>query len=683
MPIRKRVDVDPLKAFRNHGFRVSPNLGNESQAVGNCVFCGKEGHFYINRETKQWDCKRCGKAGGFQTWLKEIVDYNKNLPTIIDRLKELSLDRGISVDTFLAYDVGFNLETAEYTIPVYRKDGAEETVCNIYRYKIGEKDFRGTAACDAAILNWDLANNFVQLWACEGFWDAMALHENLFKLDKDSKELPLGMPGASMFKPEWLSIFQDKKIGVLYDADEAGRTGELKAYNMLKRCTSDLSFLHWDKSVKDGYDFRDLYIDESTIAYDYIVARMNEFPQGVDTSALNITSNARVYDGTGLTADTVYKHFQKWLYMPDTSLVDVVFGTVIANRQNSDSVWTLLVAPPGATKTSMLESLLEAPDIVYKNQLGAKSLVSGTINAGGADPSLLPKLHQRMLVIEDLTTLMSMPSIYLEEILGILRAAFNGRYERDYGNGRIFRCDCKFGILAGVTPAIEHMMEGHTAVGERFLSYYLPIPRDIKGRRPYLQKARENRGKEKEMKMDLKRISRQALNFSFTDAPNISYEFEDKIMDLAQITSMVRGTVRRERYSSKKEVTNEPYSELGTRLTTQFFGLIDGIGRFRRVSKVGKHEYNIVRKIACGSCPNDRRRFLETMHTDLSREWSTTEISEASGLPRYPLCDRIAETLYLLGILKRTKAIEGLRAASSWVVEPEFAELTEGTGIFK
>jgi hypothetical protein len=684
MPIRKKEAakgvIDNLKPFRNHGFKQDTRAGNETQAIGNCIFCGKEGHFYINRETKQWDCKRCGKAGGFQIFLKEVVEHNKNHPHIEQYLKELSDDRGISVETLKAYDVGYNFNTGEYSVPIYFIHEGETQVYNIRRYQLGRKDFMNTAGCNNAVLNWDLANGYKKIWLCEGEWDGMAMSELLFKLERDETELAMAMPGAAMFKVEWLSLFQDKEVNVLYDADEAGRSGALKAYHMLQRSTSQIAFIHWGE-VKEGYDIRDLYRDEALNAYTIINNQLSKYPEGVDLSAVNVKQRAHNYDGSGVPADEAYRCFTKWLYMPDTHVVDVVFGTMIANRQQSDPVWMFLVAPPGATKTSMLECLLDSPNVVYKNQLGAKSLVSGSMMAGGADPSLLPRLHERVLVIEDFTTVLSVPAAFRDEIFGILRAAYNGRYERDYGNGRIFRCDCEFGIVAGVTPAIEHHTADFAAVGERFLNYYLPVPKDVRGRKPFLKQARKNRGKEKEMKLELRTMSRQVLNYDFSYSPVLPDEYDDKILDLAQWTSMVRGTVTRERYSPSKEVTNEPYSELGTRLIKQYSGLVDGIGRFRRVKKIGIHEYNIIRKIAYDSAPNDRRKFLRAMWSEPDRGWNTGEISEITGFPRFPMCDRIAETLYMLGVIKKHKQIDGLRSSYTWHLDEDFAELTDTTGV--
>lgn len=44
--------------------------GGTGQYIATCPFCGKEGHFYINRLSQLFDCKRCGEEGNIVKLLK-------------------------------------------------------------------------------------------------------------------------------------------------------------------------------------------------------------------------------------------------------------------------------------------------------------------------------------------------------------------------------------------------------------------------------------------------------------------------------------------------------------------------------------------------------------------------------------------------------------------------------------
>jgi len=52
--IEKYADIKP---FIQHGF--IPLETRDNQIIGDCIFCGKEKKFYVNKQSKAWDCKVC------------------------------------------------------------------------------------------------------------------------------------------------------------------------------------------------------------------------------------------------------------------------------------------------------------------------------------------------------------------------------------------------------------------------------------------------------------------------------------------------------------------------------------------------------------------------------------------------------------------------------------------------
>ena len=55
----------------------------------------------------------------------------------------------------------------------------------------------------------------------------------------------------------------------------------------------------------------------------------------------------------------VLKTFEKWLYLPDDSMLKVLLGAVAANLMPGDPLWLLLVGPTGSGKTELLDPLPE------------------------------------------------------------------------------------------------------------------------------------------------------------------------------------------------------------------------------------------------------------------------------------------------------------------------------------
>ena len=51
---------------------VNPKLNRRGQYVCDCIFCGKEGHMYVSKQTQLFDCKKCGEYGSIYKLLKQL-----------------------------------------------------------------------------------------------------------------------------------------------------------------------------------------------------------------------------------------------------------------------------------------------------------------------------------------------------------------------------------------------------------------------------------------------------------------------------------------------------------------------------------------------------------------------------------------------------------------------------------
>ena len=57
--VLKMVLINPREASKNH-------------YQADCPFCLKGQHFYINRTTFKWDCKKCSEFGNLYKLLKKV-----------------------------------------------------------------------------------------------------------------------------------------------------------------------------------------------------------------------------------------------------------------------------------------------------------------------------------------------------------------------------------------------------------------------------------------------------------------------------------------------------------------------------------------------------------------------------------------------------------------------------------
>lgn len=660
--------LDNIKAFTQHGFDPVDGAGDE--IVGTCPFCAKP-KLYVNHKSHAWDCKVCGKSGGFQKWLQAIAEWAqgefKGKAAI-----NLRKNRGLKIESFRWGGVGFNPITLAYTVPIWNKDKTQ--IQDIRRYE--KRRMMATSTCRAGLFGIDkLGSKNGPLWLCEGEWDGIALREVI--RDSGASGDVLAVPGGLTFKTDWEPLFKGRDVIVCYDNDDTGQKGAIKVFNALQSTAATLRFIHWPEGTRDKYDVRDLYLEKGNAAdtLTAIEGMLESLPQRAEEDDSGANVNVKIdYDGKGLPADTVREAYRKHFHVPDTDTIDVLFGTVIANRLPGDPIWLFYVAPPGMTKTEYLQSMSDAPEIVAVSTLTPHALVSGA-NTSAGDPSLIPQLRDRVLVIKDFTTILNMPQMAREEIFGVLRDAFDGHIAKSFGNGVHREYDAKFGILAGVTPAIDTFLEDEASLGERFLRWRIGLPTRIDEHMEYLRRAAANVTKEVDIRNSLRKIAAEALAYDYQDTVTIPKKIEDRILYLSIWTSIMRGTVIRDRYS--KEITFQPFQELGTRLSKQFVKEAKGIGMFRRVKKVDEDIYRIIRKLALGTVPS---RIMTVMNAALTAPKDTFTPGELGTAVRLPVgtTTRIMENLFLLNALEKSK-LSGLKTA--WRVTDYYRDLAVKAGI--
>ena len=97
----------------------------------------------------------------------------------------------------------------------------------------------------------------------------------------------------------------------------------------------------------------------------------------------------------------------KWLVIGNDEYIDVQFGAIFANRLDSKPVWLYIVGPPGSGKTEILQSFTGSKEIYSLSSLTANTLISGRCQSEKEkDPSLLPKLDGKVLIIKDFTVIL-------------------------------------------------------------------------------------------------------------------------------------------------------------------------------------------------------------------------------------------------------------------------------------
>lgn len=682
-----------LRIFLQHGFVYKKGSGDT--ATGTCPFCRhKSNKFTITLTEKlgqtRFKCFNCNTAGGYLVYMEAILKMSREnfKGTVVTALCK---NRHLKRKTLIDHKVGFNPATNNYVIPSFDLDGKRVTNLHIYRFAIGKTPsvFIGSANCTPGLFYGHTIASLQPhdkriIWIVEGQWDRMSMYEILRKLNKD--DLVVSVPGAHTFSDYWIDFFRDKTVFVAYDNDHdilkgpnlligAGKRGMNKVAKKLLAVPKSIKFINWPKKTPHKFDIGDLYHKNSfdtTLTYDMICKYLNDKPPEIKETQRPGSTQAIA------TSEQVIEIYTKWLKMENTDVLDIIFGTVFANRLPGDPVWLMLVGPSGFAKTELCMGISKSSQVIAHSSLTPAGLISGAQGKDGTDPSLIPQLRNKILVIKDFTTIMALNQLQKAELFGILRDAFDGSASRKMGNICRTYHNIRFGIIAGVTPAIEMEVEGMAKLGERFLYYRIPFTPTYTAVMEILNKAFENVTFEDQMQREIRNISSDALNYTTQQIPTISDEMKRKLMHIAHFTSILRGAVIRDQFRHK-EILYNPFKEIATRILKQIKKLAIGIAIFRRHDTITDYEYRQIKATCKGSIPSRRETITEFLYKDSRKECSTNEICQKIRLPG-PTVKDLMDDLRALDVVKRVVGEESHN--QYWRLTEETKNIIEIAGVY-
>lgn len=375
-----------------------------------------------------------------------------------------------------------------------------------------------------------------------------------------------------------------------------------------------------------------------------------------------------------VTFQEVKETFQKWLYLSDPSILDIIFGSYLAHHLPGERVWLLIVAASGGVKTEIIRSLELIPDTYPLSNLTGRSLISGTRSKEGeADPSLLPQIDGKVLAIKDFTCLLTLPASQRKEILGTLRDAYDGYTSKSFGNLGTVGYKSRFGLIAGVTPIIDKYHDVETELGER----YLKLRIEHTSSKAAIRQALNNSGHEEVMRSEIATIVGKFFiqNFSDQKLSNVSFPatFQDLLIALADVTTTIRSRVPRQWKSEALEYLPNP--EVGTRLAKQLSQLAKGVALLRGDTTISNSVFELIKRVALDSVPALRRKVLEALFY-FSDFASTEEISEQCGLPTKSV-KLILEDFTLFGVTERKTNHKERGKPHVWRLTSEFRHSIE------
>ena len=590
--------------------------------------------------------------------MRYVIEHYSKTTSESDFL-ELSLDRQIPVSILKIN--GLCKSPYGWLLPIY--EGTE--ICDIKRYQYGGK-LLSTPGCKTGLFNSQSIEPDERIYLCEGEWDCMALQSILSCCDDDKYGVAIGVPGAETFKKSWIPLLDGKEIIALYDNDMPGKKGVQRVRSYL--INSKFRNLIWSEGFPDKYDIRDL-----CISLNYKTDEVLTFIH-TNLDRTEVIESIKPCDIKELMAE-----FQKWLRLTDEMIdaLKCILSVVVSNRLDGDPLWLYIVAPPGGSKTELLNTLSASEECVIRSTITAQGLISGFQGPGGSDPSLLPRLTNKTLVIKDFTELRSLHRDPRAEVYSVLRGAYDGYVERSYGNGVTRRyTNTHFSILAGVTQSIHG--DTDATLGERFLKFQMMRGVGFDAGET-IRKALNNVTLEREMRESLAGICARFLStrFETNPLPEMTSLQIDRLIALSQFVSMLRGQVERD---IKDRITYRPQHEVGTRIAKQLKKLAVSLAYISDETVVSDSNYAIVEQVALDSCIGLALEVFGVLNEN-TEGMSLQDLSDFLKIPYDSLSNKLQD-LEMLGVIQMHKSKSGRgRPANKYCVSDRALELWQNAGI--
>lgn len=248
---------NPLNPYLFHGIEFSGRKLTDN-LIGNCPFCEKDDHLYISEKTGQFDCKRCGESGNHYTFLQRLYAQCLEQTSEAD-LQFLTGKKSIPQGILRIHGVAKHCLQDYYVIPGRNEKG---NIANLYVWNPETNEIRSTAGCQHQFYLADQLSppenkSLKPVYILEGFWDGMIWDYVLRRTRERSRFDLLAVPGANVFKRDWVKYLKDRDVYLMFDDDppdknqrKAGEAGMKRIINLCGQSISrprSISTIEWSR----------------------------------------------------------------------------------------------------------------------------------------------------------------------------------------------------------------------------------------------------------------------------------------------------------------------------------------------------------------------------------------------------------------------------------------------------
>ncbi|HZK37200.1 MAG TPA: DUF3854 domain-containing protein [Aeromicrobium sp.] len=347
-----------------------------------------------------------------------------------------------------------------------------------------------------------------------------------------------------------------------------------------------------------------------------------------------------------MTLTQAHDVFARWLgHDYDLDALDAMLATAAVERLDGDPIWLLIISGSGNAKTETVQSLDGIRAIITSTISSQGALLSATSakdKAKDATGGLLRKIGGRgVLVIKDVTSVLSMNRDMRAEVLGALREVYDGRWSRNVGTdgGRTLDWSGRIVVIGAVTTKWDQAHDVIASMGDRFVLLRMD---STTGRQVAGRKAIGNTGSEIQMRAELAAAAAGVMAGMNPEAITITAAETDVLLAAADVVTLARTGVE---YDYRGDVIDAHAPEMPTRFAKQLAQVVRG------GVAIGMNRSDALRlaiRCARDSMPPLRLAILDDVAAN--PESTTAEVRKRIDKPRATV-DRQLQALHMLGVL--------------------------------
>lgn len=353
------------------------------------------------------------------------------------------------------------------------------------------------------------------------------------------------------------------------------------------------------------------------------------------------------YAGPPLRLYQVHEVFARWFGKSyDLRALDAVLAASAAARLTGDPLWLLVVGGSGGTKTETVVPLEGAGAHIVSTIASEGALLSassGRSKVKDATGGLLRQLKRNdIVVIKDVTSILSMNGDARAAVLAALREVYDGRWVRKVGSdgGQSLTWAGRLTIVGAVTTAWDTAHSTISRVGDRFVlvRFNTSLDRTAAG----LQ-ALDNVGSEEDMRRELREAVAGLMLCVDLETPFVASQAEKlHIVGAADLVTRARSAVDLDNRGAA-DYAHDP--EAPTRFAKQLLMIVRGavaVGMGRGAA------FDLALRCARDSMPPLRRDII----LDIAAAPGSKSTAVRRRLQKpYTTVNRQLEALQMLGVL--------------------------------